>query len=113
MFQCRNHCMDVAGLGFSRKTPDNRELNGGDLLTKHRALMSLCDIFHDPKNMCQALQVGIVSSLKRLLADIDATVRHKTTEVLYIISGHASGRDAFLEHKIITPLSNLIHCITV
>ena len=51
---------------------------------------------------------GIVSSLKRLLSDTDATVRHKTTEVLYIIAGHASGRDAFLEHKIITPLSNLV-----
>ena len=49
-----------------------------------------------------------MSSLKRLLADTDATVRHKTTEVLYIISGHASGRDAFLEHEIITPLSNLV-----
>ncbi|CAB4023309.1 radial spoke head 14 homolog [Paramuricea clavata] len=85
----------------------NRELNGDDLLTKHRALMSLCDILHDPENISQALRVGIVSSLKKLLSDIDATVRHKTTEVLYIIAGHASGRDAFLEHKIIVPLSKL------
>ena len=36
----------------------NRELNGDDLLTKHRALMSLCDVLHDPENICQALRVG-------------------------------------------------------
>jgi hypothetical protein len=36
----------------------NRELNGDDLLTKHRALMSLCDILHDPENISQALRVG-------------------------------------------------------
>ena len=54
------------------------------------------------------LTTGIVSSLKQLLSDTDATVRHKTTEVLYIIAGHASGRDAFLDHEIITPLSKLV-----
>jgi hypothetical protein len=54
------------------------------------------------------LTTGIVSSLKKLLSDVDATVRHMTTEVLYIIAGHASGRDAFLEHKIIVPLSKLV-----
>ena len=54
------------------------------------------------------LTIGIVSSLKQLLSDTDATVRHKTTEVLYIIAGHASGRDAFLVHEIITPLSKLV-----
>ena len=51
---------------------------------------------------------GIVVSLKQLLSDIDATIRHKSTEVLYIISGHASGRDAFLDYEIITPLSKLV-----
>ena len=51
---------------------------------------------------------GIVVSLKQLLSDFDATIRHKSTEVLYIISGHASGRDAFLDYEIITPLSKLV-----
>ncbi|XP_028393946.1 radial spoke head 14 homolog [Dendronephthya gigantea] len=85
----------------------NRELNGNDILTKHRALMSLCDILHDPENISQALRVGVVSSLKDLLADVDSTVRHKTTEALFIIAGHASGRDAFLDQQIIPPLSKL------
>lgn len=54
------------------------------------------------------MATGVVSSLKGLLANVDATVRHKTTEVLCIIAGHASGREAFLDHQIITPLSKLV-----
>ncbi|XP_077866991.1 radial spoke head 14 homolog [Saccoglossus kowalevskii] len=49
----------------------------------------------------------VVESLKALLTDPDGTVRHKTTEVLYILAGHNIGRDAFLEYGIILPLSNL------
>ncbi|XP_048581464.1 radial spoke head 14 homolog [Nematostella vectensis] len=87
----------------------NRELNSDDLLTRQKALMSLCDAMHNPEYICEGIRVGIAASLKSLLKDADATVRHKTTEVLFIIAGHAVGRDAFLEHSIILPLSELFN----
>lgn len=45
----------------------NRELNGDDLLVKQRALMSLCDILHDPENICQALRVGKVIPIVHII----------------------------------------------
>ncbi|KAK2568148.1 Radial spoke head 14-like protein [Acropora cervicornis] len=56
----------------------NRELNSSELLTRQRALMSLCDVMHNPEKISEALRVG-----------------------------HAVGRDAFLDHDIIVPLSQL------
>ena len=52
------------------------------LLTRQRALMSLCDYLHDPEHIAEALRVGIAKSLKGLLTDEDSTVRfvfYKTT----------------------------------
>lgn len=54
-----------------------------------------------------ALVLGIATSLKKLLTDSDITVRGKSIECLYVIAGHAIGRDAFLEEEIIVPLSKL------
>ncbi|XP_033102303.1 radial spoke head 14 homolog [Anneissia japonica] len=85
----------------------NRELKDPELITRQRALMTLCDYLHDPEHIVEALRVGVVASLKALLTDPDGTVRNKTTEVLYIISGHNSGRDAFMDESIIVPLSRL------
>lgn len=85
----------------------NRELNSSDLLTRQRALMSLCDVMHNPEHISEGLRVGIGASLKSLLKDPDGTVRHKATEVLSIIAGHAVGRDAFVDNKMIVPLSEL------
>ncbi|XP_071795758.1 radial spoke head 14 homolog [Asterias amurensis] len=87
----------------------NRELNDKELITRQRALMTLCDYLHDPEHIAEALRVGVAESLKNLLTDQDGTVRHKATEVLYIIAGHNIGRDAFLEHSIIIPLSRLFN----
>jgi len=85
----------------------NRELNDENLLTRQRAVMSLCDHLHDPEHIAEALKVGIAESLKKLLTDPDTTVRQKSTECLYVIGSHAIGRDAFLEHNIIPPVSKL------
>ncbi|XP_041459828.1 radial spoke head 14 homolog [Lytechinus variegatus] len=85
----------------------NRELKDPELITRQRALRTLCDCLHDPENIAEALKVGVAESLKALLSDQDGTVRHKTTEALYIISGHNIGRDAFIEFSIIFPLSKL------
>ncbi|XP_072044852.1 radial spoke head 14 homolog [Amphiura filiformis] len=85
----------------------NRELQDEELITRQRALMTLCDYLHDPEHIAEALRVGVAESLKALLTDPDGTVRQKATEVLYIIAGHNIGRDAFLDYTIILPLSRL------
>ncbi|PIK34347.1 hypothetical protein BSL78_28834 [Apostichopus japonicus] len=85
----------------------NRELQDEELITRQRALMTLCDHLHDPEHIVEALRLGVVESLKALLTDSDGTVRHKATEVLYIIAGHNVGRDAFLDYSIIPPLAKL------
>lgn len=85
----------------------NRELQDEVLITRQRALMTLCDYLHDPEHIAESLRVGVVESLKALLTDKDGTVRHKSTEVLYVIAGHNIGRDAFLESGIIPPLAKL------
>ena len=36
----------------------NRELNSPDLLTRQRALMSLCDVMHNPEHISEGLRVG-------------------------------------------------------
>ena len=60
-----------------------------------------------PEHIAAALREGITESLKNLLTDADVTVRRKSTECLYVIAGHAIGRDAFLENEVIVPLSKL------
>lgn len=85
----------------------NRELSDKTLLTRQRAVMSLCDYLHDPEHIASALREGIAQSLKMLLSDKDKTIRTKSTECLYIMATHAIGRDAFLDEGIIVPLSKL------
>ena len=36
----------------------NKELNSKELIVKQRALMSLCDLMHDPQKVYQAIGVG-------------------------------------------------------
>jgi len=86
----------------------NEELNDFDnLQTRQRALMALCDVTHNPEFISEAINNSIVDSLKHLLNDADDVVRMKSTEVLFIISGHAIGRDAINENGVISPLSSL------
>jgi hypothetical protein len=69
--------------------------------------MALCDYLHDPEHIAAALREGIVGSLVNLLCDCDVTVRQKATECLYVIATHAIGRQAFVDHEVIVPLSCL------
>ncbi|XP_064603324.1 LOW QUALITY PROTEIN: radial spoke head 14 homolog [Liolophura sinensis] len=85
----------------------NRELQDENLLTRQRAVLSLCDYLHDPEHIAEALRTGVIQSLKDLLIDSDVTVRQKSTECLYVIAGHEVGREAFLKFGIISPLSML------
>ncbi|XP_005097264.1 radial spoke head 14 homolog [Aplysia californica] len=85
----------------------NRELNDENLIVRQRAVMSLCDHLHDPEHIAEALRNGIGVSLKNLLKDDDITVRQKATECLFVMAGHALGRDSFLENETIYPVARL------
>ncbi|XP_038619361.1 radial spoke head 14 homolog [Tachyglossus aculeatus] len=86
----------------------NEELQSPELITRQRALMALCDLVHDPEYVYQAINIGFLESLKNLLLDADDTVRHKTTEVLFIMSNYNVGRDGILENGVIPVLAQLI-----
>uniref|UniRef100_A0A8C5RK71 Radial spoke head 14 homolog n=1 Tax=Laticauda laticaudata TaxID=8630 RepID=A0A8C5RK71_LATLA len=86
----------------------NEELQHPELLTRQRALMALCDLVHDPENVYQAIRLGFLDNLKKLLLDEDKTVRQKTTEVLYIMATHSIGRTNFVEHGVIPALAQLL-----
>lgn len=85
----------------------NEELSNPDLQTRQRALMALCDVVHNPEYISVTIKNAIVDSLKILLKDADDVVRMKATEVLFIISGHAIGRDAIINLQVIAPLAEL------
>ncbi|XP_063171381.1 radial spoke head 14 homolog [Candoia aspera] len=87
----------------------NEELQDPELLTRQRALMALCDLVHDPENVYQAIDLGFLDNLKKLLLDEDGTVRQKTTEVLYIMATHSIGRMNFVEHGAIPALAQLLN----
>lgn len=85
----------------------NEELQNPELITRQRALMSLCDLVHDPEIALEAMRLGCLESLKHLLRDVDSTVRMKTTEIFYRLATHNVGRVAFLKSDVILPLSQL------
>ncbi len=65
----------------------NRELQDiSNLLTRQRALRSLCDYLHDPEHIAVCIREGIPSSLKTLLKDQDSFCRFKSAECLYVLS---------------------------
>ncbi|KAL8180639.1 UNVERIFIED_CONTAM: Radial spoke head 14 [Gekko kuhli] len=100
-----------APIAFGRRALPKlkEELQDSDLLTRQRALMSLCDLVHDPENAYQAISLGFLDDLKKLLLDEDQTVRQKTTEVLYIMATHNVGRYNFIKHKVIPALAQLLN----
>ncbi|KAM4809577.1 radial spoke head 14 homolog [Rhinophrynus dorsalis] len=86
----------------------NEELQDPELITRQRALMSLCDLVHDSENVYQAVHLGFLESLKRLLHEPDSTIRQKTTEVFYVMAGHNVGREGMLKSEVIIALSHLL-----
>lgn len=98
-----------APIAFGRRAVPklNEELQNPELITRQRALMSLCDLVHDPEIALEAMRLGCLESLKHLLRDVDSTVRMKTTEIFYRLATHNVGRVAFLKSDVILPLSQL------
>ncbi|XP_069789749.1 radial spoke head 14 homolog isoform X1 [Narcine bancroftii] len=86
-----------------------RELADPNLITRQRALMALGDLVHDPELAYTAVEVGCLDNLKHLLKDEDVTVRHKTSEIFYILVTHSIGRFAIIKHEAILPLSDLLN----
>lgn len=85
----------------------NRELRDKQLLTRQRALMTLSDKLHNPEHVAEAISVGVITNILRLLKDQDVTVREKATECTYIISSHAIGKKALLRTSGTRAVSNL------
>ncbi|NXO59246.1 RSP14 protein, partial [Aramus guarauna] len=86
----------------------NEELQSPELLTQQRALMALCDLVHDPENIYQAIEIGVLDNLKTLLVHHDSTVRQKTTQILYIMAMHNVGRQGLIQNGIISALTELL-----
>ncbi|XP_039627624.1 radial spoke head 14 homolog [Polypterus senegalus] len=99
-----------APIAFGRRAIPklNEELASEDLVTRQCALTSLCDLVHDPERAYETIETGCLENLKRLLRDEDSVVRRKTTEVLYELSVHNVGRDAFLQNEVILSLAELL-----
>ncbi|XP_002163747.1 radial spoke head 14 homolog [Hydra vulgaris] len=87
----------------------NEQLCGDDLTIKQCALMSLCDLLHNPEYIQQAITCSVIPTLLVLLCDVDITVRMKTSEAFLLISGHAIGRQVIIEQNVINPLSLLFN----
>ncbi|CAF1111256.1 unnamed protein product [Brachionus calyciflorus] len=85
----------------------NRELNDSILLTRQRALRSLCDYLHDPEHIASCISEEIPTSLKQLLSDVDPFCRYKSAECLYVLSCNSNGRNAIVNQDIIQNLSIL------
>jgi len=98
-----------APLAFGRRAIPklNEELQDKKLITRQRALMSLCDLVHDPNEAYYALEIGCVSNLKNLLNDENQTVRHKSVEVLYIMAQHSVCRQKFIKDDVISAIAFL------
>ncbi|NXN19336.1 RSP14 protein, partial [Indicator maculatus] len=99
-----------ASLAFGRRALPklNKELCSPELLIQQQALMSLCDLVHDPENIYQALEIGFLDNLKNLLVHHDSAVRQKTTEILYVMAMHNVGRQGLIHHGVIPALTKLL-----
>ncbi|XP_062855616.1 radial spoke head 14 homolog [Trichomycterus rosablanca] len=85
-----------------------RELCEEDQWVRHAALCALCDLLHDPERAYETLHYGCLDSLKVLLKDENDSIRIKTTQVLYLLSLHSMGREAFLQCDLLSSLSELL-----
>ncbi|VDM33989.1 unnamed protein product [Hydatigera taeniaeformis] len=77
-----------------------RELNADDLLTRQRAIRTLCDYLHDPEHIADAVRGGIIALLKHLLRDPDVPCRAMAAECFIVLNQHPGGRKAFVEAKV-------------
>ncbi|NXP52886.1 RSP14 protein, partial [Heliornis fulica] len=84
------------------------ELESPELLNQQRALMTLCDLLHNPENVYQAIEIGLMDNLKTLLLHHDSTVRQKTTQIFHIMVTHHVGRQGLIKNGVISALTKLM-----
>nr|XP_057927299.1 radial spoke head 14 homolog isoform X1 [Doryrhamphus excisus] len=77
------------------------QLEEADTDTKLRALLSLCDVTHDPERLYQVVSEGFLGQLEVLMKDDEPAVRTGTCELLHLLTSHNIGRHALLSS---TPL---------
>jgi hypothetical protein len=84
----------------------SRELApGNDLITVQRALFTLCDLLRDPKTVSEAIAAGLPTQLGGLVEHPNATVREKASEALVHVAGHAVGRAAIVQLRLVPVLA--------
>ncbi|KAI8850944.1 armadillo-type protein [Chytridium lagenaria] len=83
------------------------EVEDFSLSVRQKSLVFLANLFHNPENVSQGLQEGIVPKLTRMLIEQDLTIKQKSTECLSIIAGHAVGRANLVENNTLLALSRL------
>ncbi|NXF98454.1 RSP14 protein, partial [Eubucco bourcierii] len=99
-----------APLAFGRRALPKlgQELCSPELLTQQRALVALCELLHDPENVYQALEIGLLDNLKTLLPHQDSTVRQKATQILSVMATHNVGRQGLMHSRVIPALTELL-----
>lgn len=77
------------------------------LLTRQRALRTLCDYLKDPEHIVDSVHEGMIPTLLRLLQDQDFFVREKATECFTVFASHSIGRQRMCEDSAMTGLFRL------
>ncbi|XP_064024926.1 radial spoke head 14 homolog [Pogoniulus pusillus] len=70
--------------------------------------MALCELLHDPENVYQAVEIGLLDNLKTLLAHQNSTVRQKTTQILSVMAVHNVGRQGLIHNGVVPALTELL-----
>ena len=92
---------------FLLKKIQNRELQDTTLLTRQRALRSLCDYLHDPEHIAVCIDHDVPKSLQTLLTDADPFCRYKSAECLFVLACNFNGRKSIVDNNIIPTLAIL------
>lgn len=72
------------------------ELACDELITRQKALVTMCDMMHSTERVHEAVRCGCLQQIIQLLNDADETIRFKSISVLKTVLQHTVGRDAFL-----------------
>lgn len=79
-------------------------MKGADMLLKKQALISFCSLVHSPQMVSQGIQCGVISILKTFLSDEDLQSMKMSSEILFVISNHATGRLEIIAHNCLTDI---------
>jgi len=87
----------------------DEQLHSDSLKIRQKALSVLADRVHDPEHAYNAIELGSVLTLSRLLGDEDKYVRYKSACIFVTIASHAVGRSEMIKKKVVKTLSKLFY----